>query len=152
MRRSEKEISDPRTIDTILKNASVCRIAFAAGNAPYVVPVNFAVEDGVLYFHSALYGRKIDMLRQNASVCFEVDLSGDLIPGINACLWSMKFQSVIGFGQAGFIQENHEKIRALDILMKKYAGADGFSYTPAALDKVCVIGVRIERLSGKQSL
>ena len=151
MRLSEKEISDPRTIDAILNGALVCRIALAAGNTPYVVPVNFAVEDGVLYFHSAVSGRKIDMLRQNASVCFEVDLPGDMIAGETACSWSMKFQSVIGFGQARFIEKSHEKIKALDILMKKYAGVDSFCYAHTALDKVCVIGVKIETLSGKQS-
>ena len=85
MRLREKEISDPQTIDAILQSALVCRIALAAGNAPYVVPVNFAVKDGVLYFHSALSGRKIDMLQQNASVCFEVDFPGDLIAGEKAC-------------------------------------------------------------------
>jgi nitroimidazol reductase NimA-like FMN-containing flavoprotein (pyridoxamine 5'-phosphate oxidase superfamily) len=151
MRLREKEISDPQTIDAILQSALVCRIALAAGNAPYVVPVNFAVKDGVLYFHSALSGRKIDMLQQNASVCFEVDFPGDLIAGEKACSWSMKYQSVIGFGRACFIEENHEKIRALDLLLKKYSGSDSFSYVSAALDKVCVIGVKIETLSGKQS-
>jgi hypothetical protein len=150
MRRSDKEIKDPREINALLHAAPVCRIAMASGGHPYMVPVNFAVDGGHLYFHSAKSGKKIDMLRDNASVCFEVDMPGDLVRGEKACSWGMKYKSVIGFGQAYFIEEAGEKRKALDILMKKYSGRDSFEYDDA-LDKVCVIGVKIETLSGKRS-
>jgi len=151
MRRSEKEIKDPGEIEAILQAAQVCRIAMAEGDVPYIVPVNFAVSAGCLYFHCATSGRKIDMLRKNHTVCFEVDMPGDLVRNESACSWGMKYRSVIGFGQADFIEHAAEKKQALDILMKKYAGNDGFSYDDDQLDKVCVIGVRIDTISGKRS-
>lgn len=150
MRRMDREIKDSREIDGILQAAPVCRIALAVGDHPYIVPVNFAVSDGRLYFHCARSGQKIDMLRANASVCFEVDIPGDLVAGDAACSWSMKYKSVIGFGRAYFIEGNKEKKRALDILMKKYSGQDSFSYMDDALDKVCLIGIKIETMSGKK--
>lgn len=151
MRRSDKEINDPKEIDDILQAAQVCRIAMAAGDRPYLVPVNFAVSGGCLYFHSAASGKKVDVIRENPSICFEVDIPGDLISGETACSWGMKYRSVIGFGQADFIENAAEKKQALDILMKKYAGNDVFSYDNDQLDKVCVIGVRIDTISGKRS-
>jgi nitroimidazol reductase NimA-like FMN-containing flavoprotein (pyridoxamine 5'-phosphate oxidase superfamily) len=63
----------------------------------------------------------------------------------------MKYKSVIGFGEAYFIESGSEKKKALGILMKKYAGGDSLSYDDAILDKVLVIGVRIESMSGKKS-
>lgn len=151
MRRSDKEIKDPKEIEAILDAAPVCRIAMAAGDHPYIVPVNFAVRDNHLYFHCAKSGKKIDMLRVNASVCFEVDIPGDLVCGEPACSWGMKYKSVIGFGHAYFIEGAGEKKKALDILMKKYTGRDSFSYADDTLDKVLIIGVRIEHISGKRS-
>ncbi|MFO7568157.1 MAG: pyridoxamine 5'-phosphate oxidase family protein [Smithellaceae bacterium] len=151
MRRNDKEITNRRIIDGILQSAPVCRIALALDSAPYIVPVNFAVKRDVLYFHCALTGRKIDILRQNTAVCFEVDLPGNLVHGETACGWGMTYQSVIGFGRAFFIENREDKVAALNVLMKKYAGRDAFTYAQDKLDKVCVIGVKIEALSGKQS-
>ena len=119
MRRSDKEIKDPKEIDAILQAAPVCRIAMAEGCSPYIIPVNFAVNNSHLYFHCAQFGRKIDLLRNNAAVCFEVDIPGDLVMGETACSWGMTYKSVIGFGQAYFIEGAEEKKKALNILMKK---------------------------------
>ncbi|HPC86005.1 MAG TPA: pyridoxamine 5'-phosphate oxidase family protein [Smithellaceae bacterium] len=151
MIRSEKEIRDPRQIDAILQSAPVCRIAMSDGDQPYVVPVNFAVLDSHLYFHSGRAGRKIDILKINSSVCFEVDIPGELRRGQTACAWSMKYCSVIGFGRANFIEEAGDKKKALDLLLKKYSGQEFFVYDNEALDKVLVVGVSIEKMSGKIS-
>ncbi len=149
MIRSEKEIRNPREMDEILHSAPVCRIAMSTDDHPYIVPVNFVVRDSRLYFHCARFGKKIDMLKANSSVCFEVDIPGELVRGQTACAWSMKYRSVIGFGQAYFIEETQEKKKALDLLMKKYSGQESFVYADDALDKVLVVGVRIKTMSGK---
>ena len=151
MRRHEKEIRNSKEISLILSGASICRIAMVEGVHPYVVPVNFAFEDNELYFHSAKTGKKIDILKKNPHVCFEVDEPGGLVENESACLWGMRYKSVIGFGRAYFLESGNEKKKALDILMKKYSGRDAFSYSDEALDKVFVIGITIERMSGKRS-
>ena len=151
MRRNEKEIKDTNEMDRILARASVCRIAMTEGNHPYIVPVNFARDGNGLYFHSAKTGKKIDMLKKNPHVCFEVDMPGGLVENELACLWGMKYKSIIGFGTAYFIESREETIRALDLLMKKYSGRELFSYTDQALEKVLVIGIKIDNLSGKRS-
>jgi nitroimidazol reductase NimA-like FMN-containing flavoprotein (pyridoxamine 5'-phosphate oxidase superfamily) len=151
MRRAEKEIKNRAEIDLIINKANCCRIALVDGVYPYIVPVNFAVSNNHLYFHSAKEGKKIDILRKNNQVCFEIDIEGEIVKGEKACSWGIKYVSVIGFGRAFFIEDNTEKKNALDILMKKYAGRGGFSYTDDELDKIIIIDVKIEQITGKQS-
>jgi uncharacterized protein len=151
MRRADKEINDRNKIDAIIKKANCCRIALVDGSYPYIVPVNFAVNNNHLYFHSAKKGKKIDILRKNNQVCFEMDIEGEIVKSQRACSWGVKYVSVIGFGQAFFIEDNSGKRKALDILMEKYAGRGGFSYADDELDKIIIIDVKIEQISGKQS-
>ena len=148
MRRLEKEIKDRKQIETIMAKAKCCRIALVDGILPYIVPINFAVNNNHLYFHSANEGKKIDILRKNNSVCFEIDIEGEIVESKTACSWGMKYVSVIGFGQAFFIEDNTKKRKALDILMEKYAGRSDFSYSDNDLDKIIIIDVKIVEISG----
>ena len=151
MRRVDKKIKDRDQIDAIIKKTNCCRIALVDGDYPYIVPVNFAVSNSHLYFHSAKEGKKIDILRKNNQVCFEMDNEGEIVNGQRACSWGMKYVSVIGFGQAFFIEDDIGKKKALDILMEKYAGRSGFSYSDDELEKIIIIDVKIDQIYGKQS-
>jgi nitroimidazol reductase NimA-like FMN-containing flavoprotein (pyridoxamine 5'-phosphate oxidase superfamily) len=151
MRRADKEINDYQEIADIMKKAIVCRISLVDGDSPYIVPVNFAVHENHLYFHSAMEGKKIDILRKNNKICFEMDVNTEIIKGNEPCCWGMKYLSVIGFGQAYFLEKANEKKKALNVLMEKYAGVGSFSYPKAALKKVLVIDIRILKISSKKS-
>lgn len=153
MRRSDKEIKDKNTIEWILKEATVCRIALCENNKPYIVPMNFGFKDNCLYLHSALVGKKINILNENNSVCFEVDIETELTTSENACNWGMKYYSVIGFGKAHFVEDINEKKKFLDIIMQKYSNKQdkSFEYSKSALDKTALIKVEIENLTGKKS-
>jgi nitroimidazol reductase NimA-like FMN-containing flavoprotein (pyridoxamine 5'-phosphate oxidase superfamily) len=151
VRRKEKEIVEKAELEAVIKEALVCRIAMVQGTSPYVVPLCFGYEDNTLYFHSAKEGKKIEILRENNSVCFEMDTGTELIQkGDDACHWGMKFKSIIGFGKASILEDNASKRRALDTIMRQYAEGS-FEYKEAALDKTEVIKVDIEQMTGKQS-
>ena len=79
MRRKEKEIAERSELEAVIKEASVCRIAMVEGTSPYVVPLCFGYDDNTLYFHSAIEGKKIEILKKNNSVCFEMDIGTELI-------------------------------------------------------------------------
>ena len=121
MRRKDKEISDEATIKAIIEKARVCRLGMVNGNKPYIVPLCFGYSDNALYFHGSLKGKKIDLLHENPNVCFEFDLLTETIESENPCDWSMKYQSVIGFGKAVFIKELDEKRNAISIIIKRYS-------------------------------
>ncbi len=150
MRRKDKEITDESDIKAIIDKANVCRLAMASGNKPYIVPLCFGYLDDVLYFHSALKGQKIDLLRQNPNVCFEFDLITAIIESENACEWGMKYQSVIGFGKAVIIESLDEKRDALNIIMGQYSDRP-FQFPESKLKATAVIRVEIESMTGKQS-
>jgi nitroimidazol reductase NimA-like FMN-containing flavoprotein (pyridoxamine 5'-phosphate oxidase superfamily) len=150
MRKKDKEISDESGIRAIIEKANVCRLGMVNGNKPYIVPLCFGYHDNVLYFHGSLKGQKIDLIRKNPNVCFEFDLITETMESENACDWSMKYQSVIGFGKAVFIESSDEKRKALSIIMGQYS--DRLFLFPENILKVtAVIKVEIESMTGKHS-
>lgn len=151
MRRRDKEITDNQEIAAILKKALFCRIALFDGEYPYIVPVNFVVSGKYLYFHSGTTGKKIDLLKKNNAVCFEIDTDTEIAGNNVPCSWSMRYLSVIGYGRASFLKNADEKIRALNYLMEKYAGDGAYSYQPEVLDKVVIVRIIIEKITGKKS-
>ncbi len=150
MRRTEKEIKNRSQIEDILKQARVCRLAMADDDFPYIVPLNFGYRDDVIYIHSAQQGRKIDLLKKNPNVCFEVDELSRLKKAKQACDWGVEYKSVIGTGRAVFVDDKADKIRALDIIMAQYSDRS-FEYSEEMLAKTCIIKIMIKEMTGKQS-
>jgi len=151
MRKVDKEIKDKNMIKSILEEALVCRIALCDDNSPYIIPMNFGYKDNYLYLHSAPEGRKIEILRKNNNICFEVDLKTELVTSENACKWGMKYLSVVGFGKAQIVNDIEEKKKALNIIMNKHSNESSFEYLEAAIKNVVIIKVRITELAGKKS-
>lgn len=153
MRRPEKEIKDRAQIEAILHRAQVCRIAMCQDGVPYIVPMSYGYRDNCLYFHSASAGKKIDMLRHNNRVCFEVDVDEEHVDSTTPSECSTRYRSVIGLGRAVFVTDPTEKRQALDVLMRHYADApsQGFEYSKKPFSKVTIIKVEIESKTGKQS-
>ncbi len=151
MRRKDKEIKEKSLLESIMKKAAVCRLAMSENNIPYVVPLNFAYKDGYLYLHSAREGRKIEILKKNEQVCFEIDIEHELLRGENACDWTMKYYSVIGYGRACLVDDFAAKKEALEIIVQKYSNQTTASYREEAINNVIVIKVVIDNLTGKKS-
>jgi uncharacterized protein len=150
MRRKDKEISDWSEIEAIIKNSNVCRLAMVDGDRPYLVPLCFGYQDNALYFHGASEGRKIDLLRENPNVCFELDLITEIVEAESACKWSIKYQSVVGFGRAFLLESADEKIKGLNIIMSQYSGRT-FQFPEEKLRATAVFKVEIASMTGKQS-
>jgi len=153
MRRNERKISDIQEIEEIISKADVCRIALANANDPYIVCMNFGytkVPDRHLFFHCASKGRKLEMLRNNNYVCFEMDTDHQIYTGINGCDWGMKFRSVVGFGTISTVTDNDLKRVALNSIMKHYGGDVEFSYDEKVFDRTTILRLDIEEMTGKK--
>ncbi len=150
MRKKDKEIKDITALEEILKSASVCRLGMCDGDRPYVVPFCFGYEDNALYFHCASEGKKLEMLRKNNNVCFEIDIDCEVVKADRACDWGMKYKSVIGFGKAVFVEDAESKRKALDVIMQQYSEGT-FEYSEKAFKNTTIIKVEIESMTGKQS-
>jgi nitroimidazol reductase NimA-like FMN-containing flavoprotein (pyridoxamine 5'-phosphate oxidase superfamily) len=172
MRRREKEIQNREVIEELLRSAPVCRLGLAPGldsqghggttagrpradapkaSYPYVVPVHFVHAEGRIYIHSARAGKKISMLGENSRVCVEIDEFLGLKSADKACDYGTRFRSLIAFGRARIVEEAEDKLRALQLLMGKYAGRS-FDFSQRSIQGVTVIEIRIEELTGKQDL
>jgi nitroimidazol reductase NimA-like FMN-containing flavoprotein (pyridoxamine 5'-phosphate oxidase superfamily) len=150
MRRKDKEIENLSDIEAIINKATVCRLAMVNGQTPYIVPLCFGYQNRQLFFHSALKGRKIDILSKNPNVCFEFDAIAEAIESEDACSWGMKYQSVIGFGRVEFILDSNEKAHALNVIMEHYAG-QSFVFPANKVKATAVFKLAIEKMTGKQS-
>ncbi len=151
MRRQSQEITDKNTLQEILNKEHVCRLGLCSNNTPYIVPVNFAVKENILYFHSAQAGMKIDMIKQNNNICFEVDTNVEFVQAEQACQNSMKYQSIIAFGKAQIIEDVEEKKKAFDLLLKKYTSKGLSEYPQINVEHVSIIKIHITSMTGKHS-
>ncbi|HNR44108.1 MAG TPA: pyridoxamine 5'-phosphate oxidase family protein [Methanofastidiosum sp.] len=150
MNRNDREITDINEIEKIINNAKVIRVAVCENNRPYVVPLNFGYKEKCIYIHTSKKGMKIDILKNNNNVSFEVDCDHKLIKSDKACDFSMSYKSVVGFGRACFISDLNEKKQALDIIMAHYSNGI-FDYSQDQLEKICIIRMDIESMTGKKS-
>ena len=150
MRRSEKEIRSRAKIEEILQRESVLYLGLVDNGQPYVVPMNFGFADGCLYLHSALEGRKMEVLKRNPQVSFAVVTDAAVVPNDIACHSSARYRSVIGFGRVSFLAEPADKIKALETLMRKFAPGP-FTFDDGALAKTVALKITIESMTGKQA-
>ncbi len=151
MRREEKAITDKKEIERIFREAYICRLGLFDGRIPYIVPLSFGYRDNFLFFHSALSGRKIDILKKNPAVCFEIDLPGDIVNSKKACSWSMNYRSIMGEGSAVFLGDEGEKAEALNAIMHHYSEKSNWDFTGKVMERTCIFKVGIENLSAKKS-
>jgi nitroimidazol reductase NimA-like FMN-containing flavoprotein (pyridoxamine 5'-phosphate oxidase superfamily) len=151
MQKPEREIKDKAEIEAIISRAEVCRLALAEGDVPYIIPMNFGYQDNCLYFHCAAEGKKLDVIRQNNQVCFEMDIDGQLVkPAERTCSWSYKYRSVIGFGKAAVIENSRDKSAALNIVTQHYGGQP-HEFSAKETDKMLIIKVEISSMTGKKA-
>ena len=149
MRRKEKEIKEMGVIEEIIKQSQVCRLAMVDQDKPYVVPMSFGYDGPHIYFHSALEGRKIAVLKKNPQVCFEFDDVIKVMKNKEACEWGMAFKSVIGEGKAVFLEDMAEKTHGLGVIMAQYSKRV-FEFPKESIEKTAVIKVVITQITGKQ--
>jgi nitroimidazol reductase NimA-like FMN-containing flavoprotein (pyridoxamine 5'-phosphate oxidase superfamily) len=151
MRRSEREIKDYNILVSLLKRGEFIHLALADGNSPYLVTVNYGYSDDALYFHCAPEGRKVDILRKNPCVYFQIITGAELVKAESSCRWTTKFTSVSGEATA-VIQETHEeKRRALQVIMNHF-GKNDVDFAESQTSRMLTVKLNITSLSGKSNL
>jgi uncharacterized protein len=138
-------------INEIIKKCLWCHVAMVDQDGlPYVLPLNFGYDDGVIYLHSSQHGRKIDILKNNnnVSIAFSTDQVLRYQSEDVACSYSMKYRSVLASGKVEFIEDPDQKVKALNFIMKQYSPKE-FSYNMPSILEVCCWKVIIEKLEGR---
>lgn len=156
MRRKDREVTDLEQIFEIVDHCSIANVGMIDQGRPYVVALNFGYERKgdmlILYFHSAYEGRKMNALKENPFVYFEMNCVNELIKGSkeNPCAYSWRYDSVMGSGRVEFIEERKEKAYAFDRLIQ-HMGKENetFDYPEAMLKKTCVYRICSTDFTGK---
>jgi len=129
-------------IEELLRRALVGRIGCHAGEMTYVVPIIYAWDGGSAYVQS-IEGRKIEMMRQNPRVCFEVD---EYDP-------DGSWRSVIAQGEYEELEGGRAE-QALSLLVSRFAqrrAANGDGARPRALGrKPVAFRIRCHEITGRK--
>ncbi|MDW7671005.1 MAG: pyridoxamine 5'-phosphate oxidase family protein [Bacillota bacterium] len=144
-------VTHKEKVETLMKEAKVVRLALCNGSQPYLVPVNFGMSNGKLYFHSGNRGSKVAILAQNPQIAFEMDADVDVVRKPEACKWSMRYRSIVGTGSARLLTEPAEKEKGLDHLMEHHAPGESFPYDAKMMAAVNVYEIQVETLRYRES-
>ncbi len=146
-------ISNPQKIQEIIDQCDTCYVGMVDPEGkPYVLPFNFGFEEGSIFLHMAAQGKKMEVLKNNPAVCVAFSTDHELFHRHDqvACSYGMRYRSVLAYGKAEFIDDYDEKVRIMNVTMRKYTGKD-FTYNPPAISNVCIIRISIEKIEGKLS-
>ena len=155
------EIKSKEKIIEFLSSQQTGRISSIDENGyPQIIPMNFVFINDVVYMHSHIKGEKLENIKRNQKVGFEVDKSLEFLPSYfsdptDASLADTLYISVVIKGNASIILDKEEKTTALNGLMKKYQPEGGYEPIKPemdVLDEVTVIKIVPESLRGKYKI
>lgn len=125
----------------LLDACELARLGCIVDGEPYVVPVNYYVEDECAYVHS-LPGRKVDALRESPRACLQAD---DIK---NEVAW----RSVLAYGSYEEIENADERERVLESFKKRFPLLTPVESVSArageASPEVVVFRIRLDRIDG----
>ena len=144
-------LTNPQEILETADRCDMCHVAMVDEHQmPYVVPMNFGLHEGNIYFHSAQTGLKIDILKKNPYVCVNFTTDHELRwqnEGV-ACSYSMRYRSMRAYGKVEFITDFDLKVEALNIIMRKYTGKN-FSFNAPSVHEVLPWVVKVDKWEGR---
>lgn len=148
---SKKLIHDKQQIEEILSKAKFLRLALSDSNTPYIIPMAFGYKNNKIYLHCSREGKKIDILSRNPRVAFEADVEAEIITAGDICKYNVRYRSVVGNGQAKFVEDYNEKVEGLTVLSEHYGKKGLFEFEEWKVNRLCVIEIEIEEMTGKQN-
>jgi uncharacterized protein len=140
---------------------------------PQIIPMNFVYVKndmidtlssnkniGAVYMHSHPFGEKIENIKRNSKVGFEVDSYVCFLPSYyfhptDASQADTLYVSVVIKGNASIVQNKDEKANALNALMKKYqkeGGYESLSSNMVSVREVTVLKVVPDQIRGKYKI
>jgi nitroimidazol reductase NimA-like FMN-containing flavoprotein (pyridoxamine 5'-phosphate oxidase superfamily) len=148
MRNSKRQVTREESLEILKAGEYGVFSTLGSDGYPYGVPVSYVLLNDSIYFHCAMEGNKLDNIRHEAKVSFNVVGSTELVPE----RFTTKYESVIVYGRAEEISSKEEKIKVLLAIIEKYSQdflEEGKAYIDRAVDKTHIVKINIEHISGK---
>ena len=128
----------------LLTNQVVGRLGCHADDETYIVPINYVYIDDSIYAHSGK-GKKIDMMRKNPKVCFQVDHIADTFRWESVILWGT-FEELVA-------EERQQAMQAITrrvmLLRDKASLPSSHGIEPELHNDLIVYRIRITEGSGR---
>lgn len=151
MRRIKQLLSEEESME-ILRSATSGVLSLCGEDMmPYGVPLSHVCQNGKLYFHSALNGHKVALIKQNGNASFTTIAKDEIHPET----YTTYFRSVITFGIVRIIDDNDEKKRILEVLGRRCNPDDEKSLNEEikkGFNRCLVLEMTIDRITGKQAI
>ncbi len=149
----KEDIKDVKEIEEIIRKSISCRFGFIDGDEPFVTPAPFGYEKNTFYFHGALDDRKIEIVKKNNKVCFEMTIDVDLLRGANGlpCSWMMGYRRILGTGRAFILESDEDKIHGLNLIVGHYTDGQ-FTFPQEKIDTTAVVKVEIKSINAFKSV
>jgi len=135
-RRTNQDISQKECEEILQRSTAGVLAVLGDGEYPYAVPLSFVYYKGLLYFHCAKEGHKLDAIQRSRKASFCVIDQDKLVPEE----YTTYYRSVITFGQAELVSDPREQHDALLLLAEK-TGTQGYT---------AVIRLTVEHMTGKE--
>lgn len=149
MRRKDREMDK----DFALSISDKCEYATLAlcgdRDMPYCIPISIARKGNLIYFHSAMEGRKIEILRKNPCVC--LSCVGDTNRMKDK--FTTEFESAVIFGSASEVTDTSEKTEALRMICLRHTPENMDEFDEAitkSLFRTAVWRITISQITGKR--
>lgn len=152
--RRKRQLLNNSDITTVLRVGTSGVLALLGEDGyPYAIPLSYVYDEdrNRIYVHGANEGYKLDCIKHHDKVSFCVVNKDE--PIINR--FDTMFRSVIAFGKIRIIDDESEKRHALTLLGEKFSIPDNpelNAYIERAWNKVTVISLDIEYITGKESI
>lgn len=151
--RRKKQTMTTEEIKAVLHRGTSGVLALSGdGDYPYAVPISYVYDGEKLYFHCAREGHKLDAVKRNRKASFCI-IDQDLVAPKE---YTSYYRSVILFGQIRVLEQEQEKLAAIEKLAVKYAPEDSDAERQAVIERwwnpLCMLEMSIDHMSGKEAM
>lgn len=152
MRRSRQALSWQETEEILRRGTSGVLALAGAEGYPYAVPLSYVYTQGILYFHCAKVGHKLESIRRCEKASFCVVDRDEIKPEA----YTTYYRSAIAFGRVRILESEEEKRHAIEQLSQKYHPMDTPAHRKAVIDReyapLCMLAFTVEHMTGKQAI
>ncbi len=107
---------DRKTVEDILDAGFVAHVGFVDGGQPFVLPMIYGRDGGMVYLHGSAGGRHLRALAAGGNICVTVTVVDGLVLARSAFHHSMNYRCVVVLGRAEKVSDQTQKLRALEII------------------------------------
>jgi hypothetical protein len=151
-RLAKRAVYEKETILQILHEGLVCHISYVHEGQPFTIPHLYGVKEDRIYIHGSVGSFMLRNLKTEIELCFSVTLIDELVLARSAFHHSVNYRSVVLFGKAKIVEEENEKMEALEILTEHVIPGrwkEVRSPNSTEMKQTIVLSIPIEEASAK---